>query len=95
VLAGPIRELIGEFEAKETPEALCAKDTDKIERRLRAREYLAQGHSLAQPWVDTMVVAVRTDAGRRLADAAVRVPVDEWWRDIVSSYGVQPPTEDS
>jgi putative hydrolase of HD superfamily len=92
-VAGPIRELIGEFEAKETPEALCAKDADKIECLLQAREYIAQGHALAQPWADTMVGAVKTEAGRRLASAAMRVPVDQWWRAIVSSYGVQPPAE--
>ncbi|MBE1485856.1 HD domain-containing protein [Plantactinospora soyae] len=89
-LAGPIRDLIAEFEAKETPEARCAKDADKIECLLQAREYQAQGYRLTQPWVDTMVAAVKTESGRRLAEAAVRVPVDEWWRDIVSSYGTRP-----
>jgi putative hydrolase of HD superfamily len=89
-IAGPIRDLIAEFEAKETPEARCAKDADKIECLLQAREYQAQGHSLTQPWVDTMVAAVKTDSGRRLAEAAVRAPVDEWWREIVSSYGIKP-----
>lgn len=92
-LAGPIRDLVAEFEAKETPEARCAKDADKIECLLQAREYEAQGHSLTQPWVDTMVAAVKTEAGRRLAETAARVPVDQWWREIVSSYGVQPATE--
>ncbi|KPC65196.1 HD domain-containing protein, partial [Streptomyces chattanoogensis] len=88
-IAGPIRDLIAEFEAKETPEARCAKDADKIECLLQAREYQAQGHSLTQPWIDTMVAAVKTDAGRRLAEAAVRTSVDAWWREIVSSYGVK------
>lgn len=87
-LAGPIRDLVAEFEAKETPEARCAKDADKIECLLQAREYQAQGYQLAQPWVDTMVAAVKTGSGRRLAEAAIRVPVDEWWREIVASYGM-------
>lgn len=86
-LAGPIRDLIAEFEAKESPEAMCAKDADKIECLLQAREYQAQGYRLAQPWVDTMVTAVRTESGRQLVRAALATPVDEWWRDIVSSYG--------
>lgn len=87
-LAGPIRDLIAEFEAKETPEARCAKDADKIECLLQAREYQAQGYQLTQPWVDTMVSAVRTEAGQRLVQAALTAPVDEWWREIVSSYGM-------
>lgn len=82
-----VRAVIGEFEAKETLEARCARDADKLECLLQAREYLAQGHVLAQPWVDTMVTAVRTESGRRLAEAAASQPVDVWWRDIVASYG--------
>lgn len=89
-VAGPIRDLISEFAVKETPEARCAKDADKIECLLQAREYIAQGHSLAQPWVDTMVTAVQTESGKRLVESALRVPVDAWWRDIVASYGTKP-----
>lgn len=94
-LADPIRRLIGEFEGKATLEALCAKDADKLECLIQAREYQAQGFRLVQPWVDTMVSAVRTECGKRLAAAALEVAVDEWWYGIVSSYGVQPPTEES
>lgn len=89
-IAGPIRDLIAEFEAKETPEALCAKDADKIECLFQALEYAAQGYQLTQPWVDTMVAAVKTKSGRRLAETALTTPVGQWWHDIVSSYGLKP-----
>lgn len=92
-LADHIRRLIGEFEGKTTHEALCAKDADKLECLLQAREYQAQGYRLVQPWVDTMVSAVRTDTGKRLAEAALEVPVDAWWHDIVAAYGSQARTE--
>lgn len=82
--------LVGEFEARETVEAMCAKDADKLECLIQAREYQAHGFSLAQPWVDTMAAAVRTESGRRLAAAALTVPVDAWWHDVVASYGGQP-----
>lgn len=88
-LADSIRHIIGEFEAKTTHEALCAKDADKIECLLQAREYLAHGYQLVQPWVDTMMAAVHTDSGYVLAKAALQVPVDAWWHDIVASYGTQ------
>jgi hypothetical protein len=42
-----------------------------------------------------MLTAPTTDSGIRLARAAVEVPVDAWWHDIVASYGVTPPVEDS
>lgn len=91
-LGDGIRQLIGEFEGKVTHEALCAKDADKLECLLQAREYQAQGYELVQPWIDTMVDAVRTDSGKRLAAAALETPVDAWWHDIVASYGVAPAT---
>lgn len=85
----PIRDLVAEFEARETPEAVCAKDADRLECLIQAREYQAQGYQLAQPWVDTMVTAVRTESGRQLAEAARTAPVDGWWHDIVATYGGQ------
>jgi putative hydrolase of HD superfamily len=86
-ISEPIQELVAEYDAKESPEALCAKDADKLECLLQAREYETQGYSLVQPWVDTMLSSVKTGSAKELAKAALRVPVDSWWREIVSSYG--------
>lgn len=86
-VAGSIRDVIAEFEAKESPEAVCAKDADKLECLLQAREYEAQGNPLVRPWIDSMAGAVRTESGRRLVAAALATSADAWWRDIVSSYG--------
>jgi len=86
-IADAVRGLIGEHEAQETPESACSRDADKIECLITAREYQARGYDLAQPWVDTMLEAVRTESGKRLARAAATAPVDGWWHDIVASYG--------
>jgi putative hydrolase of HD superfamily len=86
-LAGPIWDLIAEFAAKATPEAVCAKDADKLECLLQAREYAAAGNTLVQPWIDTMRDAMVTESGKRLAEAAVHASPDAWWHDIVASYG--------
>jgi putative hydrolases of HD superfamily len=86
-VADPVRQLIGEFEDRATPEAMCAKDADMLECLIQAREYQTRGYQLVQPWVDTMLAAVRTKSGRRLAQAAATGPVDAWWHDIVASYG--------
>jgi putative hydrolases of HD superfamily len=67
---------------------------DKLECLIQAREYQSQGYQLMQPWVDTMLAAVRTPSGQRLAEAAAQMPVDAWWHDIVASYGYgQSPTK--
>ncbi len=86
-LAERIQSLIEEFEDRSTPEARCAKDADKLECLLQAREYLTQGYQDAQPWIDTMVDAVKTPSGKALANAALEVTPNAWWYDIVSNYG--------
>ncbi len=92
-VAERIVRLMAEFDSKATPEARCAKAADELECLLQGLEYVAQGNPMAQPWVDTMAAAVTTPSGKRLVEAALNTPVDEWWRSIVSSYGMAPPTE--
>ncbi len=87
LIGAPIRAFIAEFAAKETLEAKCAKDADKLECLLQAREYQAAGNTQVQPWIDTMLTAMSTDSGRRLAETAAKAPADAWWHDIVASYG--------
>jgi putative hydrolase of HD superfamily len=90
-VANPIVDAVVEFEAKETPEAVCAKDADKLECLLQAREYEARGNPLVRPWVDSMARSMRTESGRRLTAAALETAPDSWWRGIVAAYGTQPP----
>jgi putative hydrolase of HD superfamily len=87
-----VRELIGEHEARTTPEAICAKDADKLECLLQAREYQVQGYKDVQPWVDTMANAVKTPSGQALA-AALELEPSTWWYDIVAGYGTATPQE--
>ncbi|MFB7225907.1 HD family hydrolase [Streptomyces sp. NPDC056227] len=39
VLASAIREVVAEYEAKESPEAVCARDADKLECMIQGIEY--------------------------------------------------------
>jgi putative hydrolase of HD superfamily len=91
-VAEAVQDAIGEFEAKSTLEARCAKDADKLECLLQAREYQAAGHGDVQPWIDTMLTAVSTESGKRLAEQAVTTAPSVWWLETVSNYGKNPPT---
>lgn len=86
-LADRIMSLVGEFEERSTREAVCAKDADKLECLLQAREYQAQGYRDVQPWIDTMETALRTASAKSLAMAARETTPDAWWFEIVSGYG--------
>lgn len=83
--AKPMQELIAEYEAAQTHESRLAHDADKIETLLQAAEYMAQGYE-AQPWIDTSLAALRTDAGRQLAQAITAADPHEWWSAFAASY---------
>jgi 5'-deoxynucleotidase YfbR-like HD superfamily hydrolase/biotin operon repressor len=79
-----LRGLTDEYEANETLEARLAHDADKIETLLQAIEYQALGHDAAA-WRETSIAALRTDAGRQLAQA-VGAADPRWWSAFAASY---------
>lgn len=89
-LADHIVALIDEHErAKEptaTHEAQCSRDADKIDCLIAAREYQVQGNQQVQPFVDSMVAAVTTETGKRLAVAAQEVAPGEWWANFAANF---------
>jgi putative hydrolase of HD superfamily len=86
-VADAICAVIAEVETVSTVESACAKDADKLDCLLRAREYQAEGYTQLTPWVDSMAAAMRTDTGKILARRAQQVAPSVWWDEVVSSYG--------
>ncbi|MER5461899.1 HD domain-containing protein [Streptomyces sp. NPDC002668] len=80
VLASTVRDLVAEYEAKETPEAICARDADKLECMLQGIEYKAQGHENAQRWIDNSRGRLVTETGQRLADELLSQGSLDWLR---------------
>lgn len=91
-LANHILALIAEHEGAKAPdatlEAQCSRDADKLECLLQAREYEMAGNTKVQPWITTMVDAVSTTTGKRLAAAAQELSPSVWWDRFASSYGL-------
>lgn len=80
LLATALRDLIADYEAKETPEAVCARDADKLECMLQGIEYKAQGYANAQRWIDNSRGRLVTESGRRLADELLSQDSLDWLR---------------
>lgn len=87
VLASTVRDLVDEYEAKETPEAICARDADKLECLLQGIEYRAQGHDAAQRWIDNSRRRLVTGTGRRLADELLAGDPLDWLRAAMDPPG--------
>ncbi|MGW0787501.1 HD domain-containing protein [Streptomyces sp. NPDC002911] len=80
VLASTVRDLIAEYEAKESPEAVCARDADKLECMLQGIEYRAQGYENAQRWIDNSRGRLVTETGKRLASELLEQGPLDWLR---------------
>ncbi|GGZ98964.1 HD family hydrolase [Streptomyces echinoruber] len=80
ILARTVTELVAEYEAKESPEARCARDADKLECMLQGIEYRAQGYENAQRWIDNSRGRIVTRSGQALADAVLATGSLDWLR---------------
>ncbi|MEV4597904.1 HD domain-containing protein [Amycolatopsis sp. NPDC049253] len=73
-----VREAVDEYEARESAEARCAKDADKLEMLLQALEYRSSGVSTVDEWVDSACAGLFTETARRLAAAALALSPLAW-----------------
>lgn len=73
-----------EYEARESAEAVCARDADKLECLLQAVEYRKQGTD-TQAWIDTSLAALRTGSAQRLAKLALERAPLAWMREARDS----------
>jgi putative hydrolases of HD superfamily len=85
-LAGMVQQLVQEYDIENTVESRLARDPDKIETLLQAREYRVQGSYNTEPWEETSLTNLRTDAGKQVAQAATEADAEEWWRAFAQTY---------
>lgn len=83
VLASTVRDLIAEYEDRESPEAVCASDADKLECMLQGIEYKAQGYDLAQRWIDNSRARLVTKTATELADQLLAMDPLDWLRTVL------------
>ncbi|MFB8777211.1 HD domain-containing protein [Streptomyces broussonetiae] len=79
-IADAVTEIIGAYEARETLEAVCARDADKLECMIQGIEYRDQGYANAQRWIDNSRGRITTKSGQALADAVLATGSLDWLR---------------
>ena len=80
VVAEAIRDVVATYEAADSPEALVAKDADRLDCLIQALEYQRQGHQGVQEWIDSSRSGLKTASAQRIADAAIGLTGLEWQR---------------
>jgi len=77
-VAAMIQDAVAEYETGQTLEARCARDADKLECLLQAREYQDQGQQNLQPWIDTSLASLHTASAKQIADEALSQGSLDW-----------------
>jgi putative hydrolase of HD superfamily len=78
-VAAFITGAVSEFEDNESPEALCAKDADKLECLIQAVEY-RHGGANVEDWISNSMASLKTDAARAIAEAVLQADPLAWQR---------------
>lgn len=96
-LADPIKDLARSYSEQATPESLLAKDADKLECIMQAREYQANGHQNVEPWITSNFAKLKSNSARTLAVLSQELPPDQWWKTFTQAYtnntGANQPTK--
>ncbi|MGK5557385.1 HD domain-containing protein [Actinomadura kijaniata] len=77
-VATMITGAVAEYEGKASPEAVCARDADKLECLIQAVEYREQGNRNTRPWIDSSLEQLRTGSARRLARQVLETGSLDW-----------------
>ena len=84
-VAAMIRSAVTEYEARRYTGSRCARDADKLECLLQAREYQDQGHQNLQPWIDSSIASLHTLTAKQLADEALTQNSLDWLQQARST----------
>ena len=77
--AQELTSLVNEYEERTSPEAIIAKDADRLECLMQALEYRSQGYKNVEEWIESNYTALKTPSARRLAEACLQTDPGKWW----------------
>ncbi|MHB8765849.1 MAG: HD domain-containing protein [Deferrisomatales bacterium] len=83
---GEITDLLAEFRAQATPEAILARDADNLEMVLQLKEHQDVGNRNAADWIPFALRRLQTDAARDLAQRVLEGDSSAWWFDKGSDW---------
>lgn len=74
-----IKNLMEEYEARETIESKIVKDADIIELLLSLKEQMDLGNEKAKLWFPSALKRLKTEEGKQLAEIIQSTDFDNWW----------------
>lgn len=89
LFGGEITDLLEEFRAQATPEAVLARDADHLEMLLALKEHHDVGNRNAEEWIPFSLRRLKTDVARDLAQRILEGNSSAWWFDRDSDWWVR------
>lgn len=84
-------EIKKEYEKREIPEAIVAKDADLIDQIILLKEYVHQGNKEAEIWLNgkgaeetnnVQYRSLKTESAKKIGKQILSSSVSEWWENI-------------
>lgn len=74
-----IRNIIKEYEKRESREAILAKDADNLEWIISLKEQVDTGNKRAAEWIIPAVKRLKTDVAKSIAEHILASDSNDWW----------------
>ena len=83
-----LKELLKEFQSKQTEESLIANDADQLELIIMLKEYGDLGNKYTSDWIAFALKRLYTPQARELAETILSTDSAEWWFKDKSDWWV-------
>jgi len=85
-----LKDLIDEYQKRESKEAVLAKDADLIDQILLLREYDWSGNKEASIWlygkgkdkVNAQLARLQSDSAKKLGEEIYKINPSDWWNNL-------------
>jgi len=85
---GEIKDIINEFNEKQTNESIIAHDADQLALLLQLKEYGDLGNKYSKDWIVFVLKRLHTDNAKKVADGILKTDSAEWWFKDKSDWWV-------
>ena len=79
-----MKDLMQEYKECSTKEARLAHDADQLALILELKDLMDVGFNPPHSWIENVVGRVKTETGRKIAQAVMETQRDDWWTNLTS-----------
>lgn len=77
-----ILRLWKECEDTSSTAGTIAKDADRLETAIAAKEYVEKGYKSTEDWINNVRKLLKTDSAKNLLDEMAEMKSTDWWQDL-------------